>query len=393
MSNQSRLKFIFFLIVTSTIGQMAAEIYIPSLPYISHDFHTTAQTSEFSVAVFLFGMGILGIFFGYLSDFLGRRKILIIATIISFLGTLLCALAPNIWILILGRFIQGLGFSGVGSLSRAILRDKMSGVELAKFASRLSMVLALVIDLSPFVGSFFQEWWGWRSIFVMLLIYNLLAIYMSFKYKEEGNINYEIKFSFKIIIRNTSNILKNRDFLRYNLLASCTYAIMMSYLTVASFLFEKELGLTPIEFGATTFGLTFIYMFGSYLNSKLLKKKTMDNLIAKGVTIMWVSVLVLVALATILPLSYLGLIAFVAVMYIGCGLLFANSSASAFTLINSGIGGASAVYGTMQVLIGAIFATVISCYHSTTTLPLAIIVTIMSAILKFGKKGKKECIN
>jgi len=394
MKNQNRVKFILFLIVTSTIGQMAAEIYIPSLPFITHDFHATARTTELSVAVFLFGMGILGIFFGYISDFLGRRRVLITATTISFIGTLLCAFAPNIWILILGRFIQGMGFSGVGSLSRAIMRDKMSGKELAKFSSRLGMILTIVIDISPFIGSFFQVWWGWRSIFFMLLAYNMLAIYMSWQYKDEGVIEHEEHFSLKNLIINSVDVLKNREFLRYNLLSSCTYAIMMSYITVASFLFEKELGLTPIEFGATTFGLTFTYVFGSFLNSKLLKRFSMDRLMGKGILLMWVSAVILLFMGSLFPLSYIGLLSFVCVMYIGCGLLYANSSASAFTAINKSVGSASALYSCMQVLIGAIFSTIISLFHPTTTLPLAgvvaVIAFLMSLIAFSHRKGSRN---
>ncbi|HCY38681.1 MAG TPA: hypothetical protein DHV02_02360, partial [Neisseriales bacterium] len=184
MSEQSRFKFIFFIVVTSSIGQIAAEVYIPSLPYISRDFQVSSSLTQLSIAVFLFGMSLPGILFGYISDFFGRRKILLIATSLSGCGTLLCLMAPNIYVLILGRFIQGLGFSGVGSLSRAILRDRMSGVELARYVSYLAMITVLAIDISPFIGGFLQEYFGWRPIFALLLVYNLLAIYLSYQFKD-----------------------------------------------------------------------------------------------------------------------------------------------------------------------------------------------------------------
>ena len=374
MAAQTRFKFILFLVVTSTIGQMAAEVYIPSLPFIAHDFQVSSSLTQISIAVFLFGMSIPGIFFGYISDFFGRRRILLVATSISFGGTLLCMCAPNIYILILGRFIQGLGFSGVGSLSRAILRDRMTGIELARFASNLAMILAFVIDVSPFIGGFLQEYLGWRPIFAMLLLYNALAIYMSYHYQDDGQTTLNEHLQLSRLLHISLGTLKNRTFLIYNTLAALTYSVLMAYLAVASFLFEKVIGISPTEFGATTLGLSFVYMFGSFLNGLLLKHFAMNRLIKKCRVLMWLSCGLLLLYATILPLTYWGLVLFVAVVYLGCGALFSNSSAQAFTSIDKNVGSASAVYSTMQVLYGAGFTLLISWFHPTTTLPLAMIV-------------------
>ncbi len=374
MAAQTRFQFILFLVVTSTIGQMAAEVYIPSLPFIAHDFQVSSSLTQISIAVFLFGMSIPGIFFGYISDFFGRRRILLVATSISFGGTLLCMCAPNIYILILGRFIQGLGFSGVGSLSRAILRDRMTGVELARFASNLAMILAFVIDVSPFIGGFLQEYLGWRPIFAMLLLYNALAIYMSYHYQDDGQTTLNEHLQLSRLLHISLGTLKNRTFLIYNTLAALTYSVLMAYLAVASFLFEKVIGISPTEFGATTLGLSFVYMFGSFLNGRLLKHFAMNRLIKNGIVLMWLSCGLLLLYATILPLTYWGLVLFVAVVYLGCGALFSNSSAQAFTSIDKNVGSASAVYSTMQVLYGAGFTLLISWFHPTTTLPLAMIV-------------------
>ena len=215
MSAETRFKFILFLVVTSTIGQMSAEVYIPSLPFIAHDFQVSSSLTQISIAVFLFGMSIPGIFFGYISDYFGRRRILLIATSISFVGTLLCLCAPNIYVLILGRFVQGLGFSGVGSLSRAILRDRMTGIELAKFASNLAMILALVIDLSPFIGGFMQEYLGWRPIFGMLLAYNSLAIYMSYQFQDDKRTVLNDELQHGRVLHTTVENLKSKAFVKY----------------------------------------------------------------------------------------------------------------------------------------------------------------------------------
>ena len=75
--------------------------------YISHDFSISNSLTQLSIAVFYL-VWQCGNIFGYISDYFGRRKILILSTSISSVGTLMCVVAPNIYILIIGRLIQGL---------------------------------------------------------------------------------------------------------------------------------------------------------------------------------------------------------------------------------------------------------------------------------------------
>ena len=372
MSDQSRFKFIFFIVVTSSIGQIAAEVYIPSLPYISHDFQVSSSLVQLSIAVFLFGMSLPGILFGYISDFFGRRKILLVATTLSALGTFVCLIAPNIYILIFGRFIQGLGFSGVGSLSRAILRDRMTGVELARYVSYLAMITVLAIDVSPFIGGFLQEYFGWRPIFALLLIYNLLAIYLSYSFKDIAATNLNDELYLKRILHITWESLREPLFFKYNVLSALCYAAVMSLLTVASFLFEQVLRLSPVEFGSTMLGLSFVYMFGAFLNGKLLRYFTMNQLICNGIIIMWLSVAFLIIVTVCFSINYWTFVWFIALFWLGCSALFANSSSIAFSVIHKNIGVSSALFSTVQILFAAIITAAISSFSAYSTVPLTI---------------------
>lgn len=375
-----RVKFILFIMVTSTIGQMAAEIYIPSLPFIARDFQASHSLSQLSVTIYLLGMVLPTILFGYLSDFFGRRKILIVATSIGLIGNLCCVFAPSIWLFILGRFIQGVGLGGVGSLARAIMRDRLSGVELAKFASYLSMIFALVIDLSPFVGGFLQEFVGWRAIFVLLLVYNAGAVYLSTKHVDRENISLNNELDMAKLPSIIKDTLSCRTFVKYNLIAAFTYVAIMLYLAVASFIFEEKIGISPAEFGSTTLGLSFVYMFAAFLNGRLLKKYAMDTLIRNGVILMSLATLILFIMFFI-GVSYWGMVLFVALMYLACGQLFSNSSASAFTSISKNIGVSSALYSTIQILLAVIFTGIVSLFSALNILPFACLMLIVCILL------------
>jgi MFS family permease len=84
MSNKNNINIFALIVLFISIAPMAAEIYIPSLPYISQDLHTTKNMVQLTITCFLFGMATTGILFGYISDYFGRRPILISTSIIFF---------------------------------------------------------------------------------------------------------------------------------------------------------------------------------------------------------------------------------------------------------------------------------------------------------------------
>lgn len=384
------IRFITFIVVVSTIGQIAAEIYIPSMPSIAKDLNTNTHLVQISMAVFLFGMAVSGIFFGYLSDYFGRRKILIVSSIISLFGTLLCAASPDIYALILGRLIQGIGLSGVGSVGKAIIRDRITGVELAKFSSNLAILTVITIDISPFIGGILQETIGWRPIFIILLLYNIWAMYLSYRFKDDKLMELNKALNLNRIFHTAFNVFKNKTFLKYNMMSALTYAMLMSYLTVASFLFEEVIGISPAKFGITTFLLTFVYMLGTFINGQLLKRYSMNKLINNGIILMWIAGVYSMLIATIIPLTYITMVIYIVLIYIASSALFANSSALAFTSINKNIGIASALYNSIQVFIAAIFAVIISFFKAHSMIPLASIMITICILMTINIRAENS---
>lgn len=153
--------------------------------------------------------------------------------------------------------------------------------------------------------------------------------------------------------------------------SALTYAVLMTYLAAASFLFENKIGISPTEFGTTTLGLSFIYMLGTFTNGRLLQRFHMDKLIRNGVVLMWVTAIYCLLIATLIPLSYWSLVILVVLIYLSSSALFANSSAQAFSSVGKSVGVASALYSSIQVFVAVIFSALISLFYVNSTLPLA----------------------
>lgn len=371
-----KTRFFFFIVLTTSLGQMAAEIYVPSLSYISDYFHTGHDLVQISISCFLLGMAIPAIFYGYFSDYFGRRRVMLIAACISLFGTFVCTAAPSIEWLIFGRIIQGVGFSGVSSTGRAILRDRMRGLELAKYAAYLSMAIALSIDLAPFVGGFLQEWFGWRSTFGLIFIYNAIAILVAYKFNDTGEINTGT-VNFQSLYLNIVSLLKNKRFLAYNLIAACAYSFFMLYLAVASFIVQVKLGKSPIWFGSMALGLSCVFVAASYANGKLLNHFAPNKLITFGLGSNMMAALLL--LYASIDLNIYTFILGVVPIFIGTTFIMSNCDALAFSTINEGFGIAAALFSTVRLIVGVVFTALISLFDSTTTLPLALFVGVLVA--------------
>ncbi len=386
----SKIKFLIFVVIISTIGQMAAEIYIPSLPYIGKDFNVSHSLIQLSMSGFLCGMAIPGIFFGYASDYVGRRKILLISTIISLIGSVLCLIAPNIYCLIAGRIIQGIGFSGIGSLGRATLRDRFSGQELAKYLSYLGIAISLAIDIAPFLGGILQQFFGWRIVFALILVYNLYAMYLCYNYKgNETLIRTPMQFS--NLLSTCVILFKDNTFMRYNIISAFNYAVFMAFLAITSFILQDRLGLSPAEFGVLTLLLTTVYMAGCFVNGHLINKMTMDNLLLIGIGIIIAAGVMFVILDLINYLTMTTYLIAVCGLYFGSGFVFANSSAQAFMHIDTNIGTASALFSSVQIALGAIITAFISLFNPEKTLAIGLIISILTIlsliVLKMKQKG------
>ena len=148
----NRLWMILVLGTLTAIGPLSIDMYLPSLPKLTDDLQTGASLAQLTLTACLLGLSVGQLFVGSISDIYGRRKPLIIALIIYVASSLLCAVAPSIWTLVLLRFLQGASGSAGIVISRAMVRDMYSGSEMTKFFSLLMLVNGARPILAPIIG-------------------------------------------------------------------------------------------------------------------------------------------------------------------------------------------------------------------------------------------------
>src|ERR1700722_12053388 len=110
----------------TALGPLAIDMYLPSLPAIARSLHATPGEVGVTLAAFFAGLGIGQLVCGPLSDRIGRRTPLIFGVALFLVGAVLCAFAPNVWFLVLARFLQALGGSAGQVVASASVRNRFS---------------------------------------------------------------------------------------------------------------------------------------------------------------------------------------------------------------------------------------------------------------------------
>ncbi len=124
----------------SAFGPLSLDTYLPGLPDLQADFGTTTTLAQLTLSTCLLGLATGQIVAGSLSDRFGRHLPLLAGLAIYAIASVLCALAPSIWVLLLARFIQGAAGGAGVVIARATVRDLHEGSEAARFFSSLMLV-------------------------------------------------------------------------------------------------------------------------------------------------------------------------------------------------------------------------------------------------------------
>ena len=174
--NKNFYQMALVLGLISAIGPFAIDMYLPALPSIGHNLDASMGAVQASLMSFFVALGLGQLAYGPASDMLGRKPPLYFSLSLFVLGSVGCALAPDIETLVALRFVQGLGASAGMVISRAIVRDLHTGVDAARLMALLMLVFSVAPILAPLAGSLLIEWTSWRSVFWAVMLIAVAAL-------------------------------------------------------------------------------------------------------------------------------------------------------------------------------------------------------------------------
>ena len=357
---------IIILSLLTALEPLSIDMYLPAFIPISEAFNTTLAAVQLSLTAFLGGFAIGQLFWGPLADKFGRKKPVLISLIIFIAATIGCIYVKTIEQLWIMRFLQALGGCGGVVISRAIVTDYFEQTKTLKIFTLLALIMSIAPIVGPLIGNAILRSFSWEGVFwvmallgtglILLTLLFLPETYKKSNRKPIGN-----------VFTNYLGILKIRRFTFYAFVAGVANGALMVYVGNAPYLIMEHGQLSgnafSIIFAINALGL----MVASYLTNVFQKYTTTQRLVKYALAVMSVTSILLLS-AIFINLNIYCTLSILFFFIFPIGILFPATTELAMKPFTDNSGSASALFGSIQLLIAFLCMIISSLINNNSVL-------------------------
>ncbi|WP_459502252.1 multidrug effflux MFS transporter [Bacillus sp. C1] len=390
---------LWLMIILVAFPQISETIYTPSLPDISKALHVSNNAMQLTLSVYFAGFA-LGVFcWGWLSDIIGRRPAMLWGIVTYGIGSLLCYLAHSIELLLFSRFIQAFGASTGSVVTQTILRESVDGHKRHVMFAQISAVIAFTPAIGPFIGGFMDQIFGFRSVFLTLVVMSIGILVCTFIMLSETRTNVTTnKINICSVIK---RMIRDPKVLTFGVLIGGTNGILFSYYAEAPFIFIEYFKLSPGIFGFLGIVVAFASVIGAQISKRLLLVYKPEKIIYIGCIVMTGGAIMLSSVAftgTSANIIYMILLLVaVFVLLLGIGIALPNCLSLALVEFQDVIGTAGAIFSLGYYMIVTLMIWGMSQLHTGSLivmplyfLVLAIVMTVLCRMFIYSSKVIKS---
>ena len=252
------------------LGPFTVDTIFPGFPAVQREFTVDAVATQQIVSVYLFTFALMSLLHGPLSDALGRRPVIVGGLAMFTVTSVLCALAPSMTWLLVGRALQGVFAGGGMIVGRTVVRDVFSGHPAQRAMSQMSMIFGVAPALAPIVGGWLLGWSSWRSIFWFLAIFAVVVLAaVMFLLPETHPPTRRTPLSTRALVSAVIDSSKDPSVRRLLLVSSFNFAALFTYISAAPAFIVDHLHLGPGDFGWLFVPVVTMMIVGSWLTGRL----------------------------------------------------------------------------------------------------------------------------
>lgn len=344
----SKRRFVLVLGLLTGIAAVTIDMSLPAFPAMVRDLATSMSTGQLVVGLFVAGIGIGQIPAGLISDRIGRMPVLYSGIGIFTIAGIVCAGTNSIELLLLSRFIQGLGGSVGVVVSRAIIRDISSGVQAARLMSVMVMIFTAAPMLAPIVGGFLVLQWGWRAPFVAVAIFGALTFLGVNTALQETHTPTRREHPIRQLSLSLKEFFAHRRSRFGLLLVILPAAGFIAMITASSAIVMEIYGFPVQAFGFMFAMWGFSILAASVISRHLVLDHGVMRMIGLGAILIGAASLQLLIIAWLGQVSIWWLWGNICLFMFGVGFLMPNAAALALDPVPQIAGVAASIIGTMQ---------------------------------------------
>ncbi len=372
------------LIALTAMAPLSVDMFLPSMPTMADEFGSRESTLQLAVTLFIVCFAGSQLFYGPASDRYGRRPLLLMGLTLFIIGSLVALSANSVWVLLLGRILQGLGGGAGPAVGQAIVLDVYGRERAGRVIAYMAIALPLAPAIAPIIGGVLHDAFGWHAVFVTLVC---LGVALATAYRtmlpETHRRAAGQSRGFAGLAGEYRTLLSDRTFSTYALIMGLMFGGQLVFISSSSFVLIDELGLSPRAYGLSFAFVAGGIMAGASLSARLVRRGSTHQAVLAGVVTASIGSLVLAVLAwsgaehvatVLLPMF---------VVALGLGMTRAPATASALVPFTAMAGLASATLGFSQMVIASGYNIAYSAFVDAGTVALAtgVFISIAASLL------------
>lgn len=363
------------------LNALGIDIMLPAFPDIARDFGVHASNDrQLVVIVYVLSFGVAQMFYGPLSDSFGRRPVLLWSMAFYLLATIACVAAPTFTAFLVARGAQGAAAAAARIIAVAVVRDMMSGREMARVMSLAMMVFMIVPIIAPALGQVVLMFGPWRWMFVFLALAALAVMAWTwFRLPETRPQELRTPLRVGSALAGYVAIARERQALGYAISSTFLFAALMAYISTSQQIFAEHYAMGaafPVAFASVAVMMS----VASFINARLVMRLGMHRI---GHTALIGFTLVsaahgLLLLAGPAPLwLYLSLLSLSMLLF---GMIGANFNAIVMEPLGARAGAGAAFYGFFTTFGSALIGGVIAHQYNGTPAPFILGSAVVGAL-------------
>jgi DHA1 family bicyclomycin/chloramphenicol resistance-like MFS transporter len=374
------------LILAASSANLGLSLLSPVITILRDDFSASADLAQLVLSAFMVSVAISQLISGSLSDWFGRKKILLGGSVIFIVGGIGALLSTTIDMLIGFRILQGAGAAACMTMGRVIVNDVYQGAEAARKLSIVSSAQAIVPAIGFAFGGVIAEFIGWRGSIGIMAMGGLLIAVMSYLFIDESRRGDPVLFRPAPLINAYLALLKTSGVMFHGLTSGLAVGMFFAMGGAMPYAFDR-MGIGPLEYGLF-FALTSIgYILGNFINGLLVGQVGIARMTYLG-SLLTALVPMLMLAGDLTGLLTPLLLSFLCFSFGVCnGLVIANAMICSMRAAGRNSGAGTGLLGAMQMLFGGVAGSAIIAlggadYFSVTATGL-LIMTLCAVLSSF----------
>ncbi len=359
---------------------LGIDLMLPAFDDIREAFDLGAGSPRTGqvITVFFMGLAVAQLAWGPIADRFGRKPVLYAGTAIYVIGAAGSALAPSFELLLVSRFVWGLGAAGSRVVATAIIRDRFVGDQMAKAMSQVMAVFMLVPVLAPSIGTGIIAVAPWRWVFWFCVVFAAVIMTWSFRMRESLDPAHRRPLQVRSTWAGYTEVARTRVTAGYTVATIFLQGVFTTYLASSELIigdvFDRK-DQFPLIFGL----VAVMFALGAIVNSRIVIRVGMHRLVNAVYALLIPTTVLLIVLSIasngrpnfwlFMPVLALTLSSFM--------FLMPNLNTAALVPVGHLAGTASALSGALRMAGGAVLGTIASAQVSDSTTPFAIGIAVL----------------